>query len=302
MAGTTSTAEAHPKQAATTRLAGRSLATLSLDEMQELNVELASWAPADILSFLRGTGTPDVVQFTSFGLSGLVTVDLLHTIGWRIPTVFVDTLHHFEETLALKERLKARYALDLRVFGPGTASTREEYEALYGPQHWVTDSELYQYITKEEPTDRALVETGARVWITGRRRSQGDERSGLQILEVEDDGTIKVNPIAWLTFGEVQEYIQRNDVPYNVLVDQGYKSIGDFHSTVAGVTNSGGERAGRWAGQVRTECGMHNRRSSSQASLSPSPPATRTSSNNYEEDTSGQKAAFPASASAIPVA
>lgn len=286
---------------ATARLAGRSLETLSLDDVQQLNVELASWSPADILRFLQASNTAGVVQFTSFGLSGLVTMDMLHKIGYRIPTVFIDTLHHFDETLALKERLKATYDLDLRVFGPGTAATREEYSALYGEEHWKADTELYQYITKEEPTDRALEETGARVWITGRRRSQGDERTSLQILEVEDDGTVKVNPIAWLTFSEVQDYIKTNGVPYNSLVDKGYKSIGDFHSTVAGTSVADGERSGRWAGQVRTECGMHSRRSSSSPpSARPSRPSSTEGSNDTAQDEVNGRALL--ANSAIPVA
>lgn len=111
-------------------------------------------------------------------------------------------------------------------------------------------------MTKVEPTGRALLDSDVDVWITGRRRSQGQKRSTLQVLEVAADGRLKVNPLAWVPWNETWDYIKENDVPYNALLDQGYKSVGDFHSTVA-VADEQDERAGRWSGQMRTECGMH---------------------------------------------
>jgi phosphoadenosine phosphosulfate reductase len=82
----------------------------------------------------------------------------------------------------------------------------------------------------------------------------------LDIIEVDDAGLLKVNPLANWNFKDVQAYIKENNVPTNDLLDQGYRSVGDWHSTQP-VAEGEDERAGRWKGQAKTECGIHNKRS-----------------------------------------
>lgn len=94
--------------------------------------------------------------------------------------------------------------------------------------------------------------------ITGRRRSQGADRAALQPLELDSTGLIKVNPLCRWSFEDVKDYIDMAGVPYNALLDQGYKSVGDWHSTQ--VPKDGeDERGGRWANKngTKTECGLH---------------------------------------------
>lgn len=94
--------------------------------------------------------------------------------------------------------------------------------------------------------------------ITGRRASQGADRATLQPLEVDSTGLVKLNPLFSWNFHLVDWYIQENGVPKNVLLDQGYRSVGDWHSTVKAGEGDEGERAGRWAGKKeKTECGLH---------------------------------------------
>ncbi len=107
-----------------------------------------------------------------------------------------------------------------------------------------------------EPARRAYQELNVLAVITGRRRSQGADRAALQPLEIDSTGLIKVNPLATWSFEQVKDYIDMAGVPYNALLDQGYKSIGDWHSTKPAVAGEG-ERAGRWAGATKTECGLH---------------------------------------------
>ena len=102
---------------------------------------------------------------------------------------------------------------------------------------------------------RALAELEVHAWITGRRRDQGAERQGLPIFE-RVDGRLKVNPLASWTRQDLWAYVDEQDVLYNPLHDQGYTSIGDqplTTPTAAGET----ERAGRWRGIEKTECGIH---------------------------------------------
>lgn len=94
--------------------------------------------------------------------------------------------------------------------------------------------------------------------ITGRRASQGANRANLKPLEVDATGLLKLNPLFAWTFDQVETYIEQNKVPHNKLLSEGYKSVGDWHSTQKSVQGEdSGERAGRWAGREKTECGLH---------------------------------------------
>jgi phosphoadenosine phosphosulfate reductase len=93
--------------------------------------------------------------------------------------------------------------------------------------------------------------------ITGRRATQGADRADLQPIEVDATGLVKVNPLFAWTFAQVRSYIDDHEVPRNALLAQGYRSVGDWHSTVKSSSGDAGERAGRWAGKEKTECGLH---------------------------------------------
>ena len=179
----------------------------------------------------------------------------------QIELIFLDTLHHFPETLALVERVRQRYSqVMIHVFKPAGASTTADFEEQYGQRPWEKNEQRYDWAAKVEPAERAERELGVSALLTGRRRSQGAKRGDLDVLEVTESGLIKVNPLANWSFQQVREYIDANNVPYNELLDRGYKSVGDWHSTQP-VSEGEDERAGRWKGQQKTECGIHNPRS-----------------------------------------
>lgn len=209
---------------------------------------------------------PSLYQTTAFGLTGLATLDMLSHITADLnidapPLIFLDTLHHFPETLALVSRIRSRYSgVPLHVYQPQNASTADEFAAQYGDRLWELDDERYDFLAKVEPAQRANRELGVRALLTGRRRSQGGARGSLPVVEISDDGIIKVNPLANWSFGQVKKYIDENNVPYNELLDRGYKSVGDWHST-SPVAEGEDERAGRWKGREKTECGIHNKKS-----------------------------------------
>lgn len=178
-----------------------------------------------------------------------------------VDIIFFDTLHHFPETLALLDEIRARYPLaNLHVYKPENLDTPEEFARRHGDRLWESNEELYDWIAKVEPAQRAYRDLQVNAVITGRRRSQGGKRGDLPVIEVDEAGLIKVNPLANWTFLQVREYVKVNGVPYNKLLDRGYKSIGDWHSTKP-VGDGEDERSGRWQGQQKTECGIHNPRS-----------------------------------------
>jgi len=178
-----------------------------------------------------------------------------------VDLIFFDTLHHFPETLALVERVQSKYPLvNLHVYKPEGLKSAEEFALKFGERLWETNDELYDWVAKVEPAQRAYRELQVNAILTGRRRSQGGKRGDIPVIEIDEAGLIKVNPLANWTFKDVQDYIKANDVPYNPLLDQGYKSVGDWHSTQP-IKEGEDERAGRWKGQQKTECGIHNPRS-----------------------------------------
>lgn len=195
---------------------------------------------------------------SAFGPGSLVVIHKLHKLGIRLPIVFIDTLHHFRETLELVERAREKYDLDLRVYRH--RESREAFEAEYGERLWERDLDRYQELAKVEPFRRATADLDA--WFTGRRREQSDTRARLRL--VEDGNKLRINPLVDWTKGELWRFITDNDVPYNPLLDQGYKSIGDEPLTTI-VGEGEDERAGRWRGSDRTECGIHEYPNDTQA-------------------------------------
>ena len=191
---------------------------------------------------------------------GLVTTDILSRLSPErhpVPLIFIDTLHHFPETLNLLNTVKARYpTAEINVFTPKDTPTEADFVAKHGPELWKRNEPLYDYTVKVEPARRAYSQLDVRAVLTGRRKSQGGARGSLDIIEIDETGLIKVNPMANWSFKQVESYIREHNVPYNGLLDRGYRSVGDWHST-APVKEGEDERAGRWKGQQKTECGLH---------------------------------------------
>lgn len=233
--------------------------TFTPEQLEHINLKLSELKPQDVLKWAILT-IPDLFQTTAFGLTGLVINDMVSKLGADYPPVeliFLDTLHHFKETLSLVDELKARYPhVKLHVFKPQGVETEQEFAEEYGEKLWETNELYYDYLVKVEPAQRAYEQLNVAAVFTGRRRSQGGQRGNIPIVQVEEDGFIKINPLANWTFEDVKNYIKENDVPYNVLLDQGYRSVGDYHSTVP-VKDGEDERAGRWKGKSKTECGIH---------------------------------------------
>lgn len=220
-------------------------------ELAATDLDFENADPADIIKWaVEAVGSDRLVVATSFGPSGMVNLHLISEIAPEVPVVFIDTLYHFEETLELAARATERYGLDVRVYR--AADSREEFERLHGERLWERDLDAFHRLTKIEPMERAL--EGVAAWITGRRRDQARTRAEMPYVEIGD--RIKVNPLADWTRKDVWSFIHEHDVPYNALHDRGYSSVGDAPLTTP-VLAGEDERAGRWRGQDRLECGLH---------------------------------------------
>ena len=254
---------------------------LSNEDLDTINGHLKLLTPEEILRWAVDH-IPALYQTTAFGLTGLVAIDMLSKITTSPPPlIFLDTLYHFPETYELVELVKTHYGRSVIVYKPEGCTTAEEFERKHGERFWERDERGYDYAVKVgkeivhvpmspgikkgllsiyqvETARRAYSELGVKAVITGRRASQGGARASLQPLEVDETGLLKVNPLFAWTFDFVDWYVKSNKVPHNKLLEQGYRSVGDWHSTAKSGEGEAGERAGRWAGrEEKTECGLH---------------------------------------------
>jgi phosphoadenosine phosphosulfate reductase len=221
-------------------------------DLAELNRRFESATPQEILAWAIAT-VPNVVQMTSFSMLA-VTHMLYHELQARVPVIFLDTLHLFPETLATAQKAQEIYNLDLHTYR--AAPTRSDFVAHYGERLWETDVVRFHALTKVKPMEKALTDLNVQGWITGRRRDQSNTRQTMAILERDIDGRLKVNPLANWTNQDIWRYTFANQIFYNPLHDQGYSSIGDQPLTTK-VQTGEDERAGRWRGSFKTECGIH---------------------------------------------
>ncbi|HEY9888430.1 MAG TPA: phosphoadenosine phosphosulfate reductase [Candidatus Obscuribacterales bacterium] len=226
-------------------------------DLAALNEQFESATPQGILRWAIATFPTGLAQTSAFSIP--VTLHMLYAElkpDPAVPVIFLDTLHHFPETLATVDRAQQRYGLDLRVYRAQGVSTRAGFAARYGDELWQRNVERFHHLTKVEPLQRALQEIEVCAWVTGRRRDQAASRHHMPIVERDTDGRFKVNPLANWTRKDLWHYVYHHDVIYNPLHDQGYTSIGDEPLTTP-VQAGEHERAGRWRGSDKMECGIH---------------------------------------------
>lgn len=188
----------------------------------------------------------------SFGKDSVTVLSLSRGIDPQIKVFMIKTGYGFEETERFKNKLKKEWNLNLEETYP--SMSKDGLERKYGKDIYSRDPELCCDILKVEPTRRYLKNLDA--WITGLRRDETEFRADLERIEVCKGLPAKINPIVDWTKEEVWDYIKTSGIPYNPLYDEGYASLGCRPCTLAG-TWGRYERAGRWFGRKKKECGMH---------------------------------------------
>jgi phosphoadenosine phosphosulfate reductase len=191
---------------------------------------------------------------TAFGAEGCVLLHLLAAIEPRVRVFNLDTGYQFKETLALRDKIAERYGIEVEFIRPDT--TVVEYEKEHGGSLYATSPDQCCYDRKIVPLRRALV--GYDAWITAIRAEQSSHRASARVVTRDPKfGLTKINPLLNWTRRDVWAFIATHRVPYNPLHDEGYASIGCWPCTRA-VASWEDERAGRWAGHAKTECGLHS--------------------------------------------
>jgi phosphoadenosine phosphosulfate reductase len=221
------------------------------DQFDAMNAELASASPERIVRWAADRFGDGLTLTTSFGVQSAVMLHLVTRVAPDIPVIFIDTGFHFLDTYQFADELTDRLKLNLKVYK--AAESPSWFVARHG-KLWETDLNRYDQLRKVEPMNRALDELGVTATLAGLRRQQTNHRAGLRPIEAQG-GRFKVSPILDWQQRDIHAYLQEHDLPYHPLHEQGYASIGDWHSTLP-ITAGQDERAGRFQG-LKQECGLH---------------------------------------------
>ena len=219
----------------------------------ELSATLGPLRAGERIRLLHERLGDRLVATTSFGIQAAVMLHLIHEHAPQIPVVFIDTGFLFPETYRYAEQLIARFQPNLRIYQPTVSAAR--IEAVWG-RLWEQDkagADRYAMLTKIEPLNRALRETGADVWLSGLRRAHSTTRAERPLVE-QQKKTLKAYPILDWADAQVEVYFHQHDLPRHPLAAHGYVTMGDWHSTRP--AQDGAAEATRFNGE-KYECGLH---------------------------------------------
>ncbi|MER2491234.1 phosphoadenylyl-sulfate reductase [Catenovulum sediminis] len=222
--------------------------------LENINAELEKMTPQQRVEWAAENLPQPQILSSSFGIQAAVMLNLVNTAVPGIPVVLTDTGYLFPETYEFIDQLTERLQLNLKVY-------RAPWSSAWQEQRWgklweqgVEGIEKYNQINKVEPMKQALEELDAKVWYTGLRRDQASSRANLPVLQISA-GRFKFYPIIDWTNKDVHYYLKEHNLPYHPLWDQGYVSVGDWHTSrplELGMT----EEETRFFG-LKRECGLH---------------------------------------------
>jgi len=207
-----------------------------------------------------------LILSSSFGAESAVLLDLVSQVDTTIPVIFLDTRRLFGETLRYQKSLTDHFGLeDVRVIRPddGVLQRLDPDDMLFA-----TEPDKCCNLRKVQPLDKLLKNMGNlgyKGWITGRKNFQSATRDSLQSIEADVD-LIKVNPLYDWTSADIKQAFIAKNLPPHPLVADGFKSIGCMPCT-SRVAPGEDDRSGRWAGQDKTECGIHTSRISAASNI-----------------------------------
>jgi phosphoadenosine phosphosulfate reductase len=182
-----------------------------------------------------------------------VLVEMAAKVRPGVDVLFLDTGYHFAETIGTRDAVEAVYGVNVINVTP--EKTVEEQDALFGKDLFARDASACCRMRKVEPLSKML--SGYAAWVTGIRRVEAPTRANAPLITFDEAfGLVKINPLAAWTDEQMQEYIAANGILVNPLVDEGYPSIGCKPCTAKPLPGAD-PRSGRWAGQAKTECGLH---------------------------------------------
>lgn len=225
-----------------------------LAELADQSRRLETATPQEILLWAVDRFAPYFSMATAFGPEGMTIIHMLAEIAPATPIFNLETGYQFVETLQLRDRVKERYGIDVELLVPEL--TVQQYETRHGGPLYQTNPQQCCSDRKLTPLQKAAQRMHA--WSSAIRRDQSLDRAQAAIVAWDKKfSLVKVSPLANSTKQQVWKMITDHDIPYNALHDQGYPSIGCWPCTRA-ITLGEDERAGRWSGTDKVECGLHS--------------------------------------------
>jgi len=224
------------------------------DQLAQINVDMEGKSAQQRVAWALDNLPANFVLSSSFGAQAAVMLHLLVQQYPDIPVVLTDTGYLFPETYQFVDTLAARLKLNLKVYRDELTPAWQE--ARYGKlwEQGIKGIEKYNRMNKVAPMQKALEDLQAKTWFAGLRRSQSDERETLPVVQ-RLDKQFKMYPIIDWSNKDIHYYLKEHDLPYHPLWEQGYVSIGDWHTTRA-LKEGMSEQDTRFFGMKR-ECGLH---------------------------------------------
>ncbi|HHP7244878.1 MAG TPA: phosphoadenylyl-sulfate reductase [Elainellaceae cyanobacterium] len=230
---------------------------LDLDVVnQQLGDQRATKDATHIVEWSAEMFEEGLVMSTSFGIQSAVMLHLVTRIVPDIPVIWVDTGYLHAKTYRFAEDLTKRLDLNLKVYQSPMSPAR--MEAIHGrlwAQHDTESLNRYDQIRKVEPMQRALQDLNATAWLAGLRADQTEHRKTMSLVG-RQAGIYKISPILYWHSKDVYDYLMAHDLPYHPMFDEGYVTVGDWHSSRPLMADDANERDTRFQG-LKQECGLH---------------------------------------------
>ena len=223
------------------------------EEISQLSEDFEQKTPQEILSWAIEKFWPQIAMSSSFQTQSMPLLHMATHIQRNLLVFFLDTGYHFWDTLTFREKIASEWklnVLDLYRSSRWDVFARQNVRALP-----VEDPDLCCYLHKVQPMQKALKDIKA--WVSGIRRDQTPARAKAKILELQEDGLIKINPLLNWTKEDVERYLVEHNLPVHPLSKVGFRSIGCAPCTAIVSPAEQDDRAGRWAGSGKSECGLH---------------------------------------------
>ncbi len=235
-------------------------AAYGTEQLEALNKELEGKPAEEIVRWAADTFGSDIVLASSFGAEDVALIDIVAKVAPGIRIFTLDTGRLHDETYDVMERVRVRYGLPIQSYFPDreAVETLEREKGFYSFRESIEARKECCGIRKVEPLRRALA--GMKAWMTGLRAAQAVTRTDMAAVEWDaGNGLAKVNPLIEWSEEQVWRYVRDNSVPYNLLHDRGFPSIGCAPCTRA-VKPGEDIRAGRWwwENPENKECGLHS--------------------------------------------
>lgn len=225
---------------------------VQIEDLPDLNNRFEYQSPDDLLIWALEKFGNKAVLGTGLGPSGVVLIHKISQLDLDIKVFCLDTNLLFDETYKLWDTIERKFKVTVESVSP--ILTLEGQAKLHKEELWKSNPDKCCHLRKVLPLQKYLSNKSA--WITGLRRSQSEMRKGVQKIEWDTSNKVfKLNPLADWTQEEIWNYIDKHELPYNPLHDEGYPSIGCIPCTEPAI--GGNERSGRWKNQEKTECGIH---------------------------------------------